>query len=583
MWAQPTNPMGNLALSALIASIPILFLFYALAIKRMKGHIAGALTLLTAILVAVIAYGMPAKLALLSTIYGILTGLFPIGWIVLCAVFLYNLTVKTGQFEIIKDSIASVTEDRRLQALLIAYSFGAFLEGAAGFGAPVAITAGMLAGLGFNPLYAAGICLIANTAPVAFGGIGIPIITAGKVTGLDPMVVSQMIAHQLPLLSFIVPFWLIAIMSGWKGVKEVAPAILVSGGSFTITMYIVATKMGPMLPNIISSLVSIVALIVFLKFWQPKNIWRFPNESKVSIERKSHPIGAVIKAWSPFIVLTIFIGDWGIKGVKDMLEQVTLHFTIPGLDKAIMSGETLIDVVYHLNWLSAAGTAILFASVVSAIFLKVKPGQYVEVFSETLKNLRFPLMTIASVLGFAYLANFSGITPTLGNALTVTGGFFPFVAPFLGWIGVFITGSDTSANALFCNMQKITAENIGVNPVLTVTANTSGGVAAKMISPQSIAVACGSVNLVGKEGDLFRFTVKHSLIFTAIMGAVSYIQAYFLKWMVPAPVYVSSEAAPKAAASGEGGIVILLITAVALLLLGLYTSRQPNPKEAPSF
>ena len=573
MWVQETNPFGNIGLSALVAAIPILILFYALAIKRMKGHIAGLITLLSAIAVAIVAYGMPVKLALLSTLYGILTGMFPIGWIVLCAVFLYNLTVKTGYFSVIKDSIASITEDRRLQALLIGYCFGAFLEGAAGFGAPVAITAGMLVGLGFQPLYAAGLCLIANTAPVAFGGIGIPIITAGKVSGLDPIVVSQMIANQLPLLSFMVPFWLVIIMSGWKGMKEVFPAIFVTAASFSVTMWIVAFNIGPELPNILSALVSIIVLVGFLKVWKPKNVWRFPNEEAPKTEITKHPMGKIIQAWTPFIVLTILIGDWGISGIKYLLDLVTLKIPIVGLDKAILVGGKPMEVIYKFNWLGAAGTAILIATIITAIILRIKPKTYLSVFGETFNGLKFALANIAFVLGFAYIANFAGITPTLGQALTVTGSFFPFVSPFLGWLGVFVTGSDTSANALFCNMQRITAEQIDVNPVLTVTANTSGGVAGKMISPQSIAVACASVNLVGKESDLFRFTVKHSLIFTAIMGIVVYVQAYYLRGMVPK--MIEAQAAAATAAPGQGlSLIALTISVLVVIGLGIVAARQ---------
>lgn len=573
MWVQETNPFGNLGLSALVAAIPILILFYALAIKRMKGHIAGLITLISAIAVAIIAYGMPVKLAMLSTLYGILTGLFPIGWIVLCAVFLYNLTVKTGHFEVIKDSIASITEDRRLQALLIGYCFGAFLEGAAGFGAPVAITAGMLVGLGFQPLYAAGLCLIANTAPVAFGGIGIPIITAGKVSGLDPAVISQMIANQLPLLSFIVPFWLVFIMSGWQGMKEVFLPVFVTATTFSVTMAVVAATMGPELPNIISALVSIIALIAVLKVWKPKKVWRFPNEPAATMEVKKHSAGKIIQAWTPFIILTVLIGDWGISGIKYILNQFTIKIPIAGLHNAILVNNKPMEVIYKFDWLAAAGTAILIAALISAVILRIRVGTVVSVFGETLSNLKWALLNIAFVLGFAYIANFAGITPTLGKALTVTGSFFPFVSPFLGWLGVFVTGSDTSANALFGNMQKITAQQINVNPVLTVTANTSGGVAAKMISPQSIAVACASVKLVGQESDLFRFTVKHSILFTAIMGVIVYLQAYYLRWMVPKMVEAST-AAQTVAPSNGFSIVALIISVLIMVFLGAVAARQ---------
>lgn len=352
-WTQTINPLGNIGLSALVDALPIIFLFCALAIWRMKGHIAGIITLVLAVVVAVAAHGMPAGMALWSTFYGILTGLFPIGWIVITAVFLYNITVKTGQFEIIKDSIASITEDRRLQALLIAFSFGAFLEGAAGFGTPVAITASMLAGLGFNPLYAAGICLIANTAPVAFGGIGIPIITAGAVTGIDPMAISQMVGRQLPFLSVFVPFWLVLIMAGWRGALEVLPAILVTGLSFAGMQYISSNHMSPMLPDIMSSLFSIVVLVLFLKVWKPKKIWRFADEPPATMKIQRHSAGAVLKAWSPFIVLTIMISDWGMKSVKAIIDAPTIKIVFSSLDKAIIAGGKPMAVVYAFNWLSA--------------------------------------------------------------------------------------------------------------------------------------------------------------------------------------------------------------------------------------
>ncbi|GAB6138509.1 L-lactate permease [Halanaerobaculum tunisiense] len=573
MWEQVINPLGNIYLSALVSAIPVLILFYALAVQGLKGHHAGILTLVSSILVALFIYEMPFKLAMLSMVYGVFVGLFPIGWIVLCAVFLYNLTVKTGYFEVIKDSVASITEDRRLQALLIAFCFGAFLEGAAGYGAPVAITAGMLVGLGFKPLYAAGLCLIANTAPVAFGGVGIPIITAGKVAGIKPSVISNMAANQLPLLSFVVPMFLVWIMSGWKGTKEVLPAILVTGISYSVSMWFVAAKIGPMLPNIVSSIVSIIALVSFLRVWKPKNIWRFSDEPETSMEVKEHPLSKIIVAWTPFIVLTILIANWSIPTIKTLLNMVTLKIPIGGLNNAILAGNDPISVVYKFDWLAAAGTAILLSAVISSIILGIKSKTFIKVFAETVNDLKFSLLTVASVLGFAYISNFSGITPTLGKALTVTGSFFPFVSPFLGWVGVFVTGSDTSANALFCNMQRITAEQIGINPVLTVTANTSGGVAAKMISPQSIAVASGSVDLVGKEGDLFRFTVKYSLLFTFIMGIVTYIQAYFLPDMIPEMIEIG-QAANKTASNDVFGFTFAIVSLLVLAGLGILAAKR---------
>ncbi|TYO96901.1 L-lactate permease [Desulfallas thermosapovorans] len=573
-WTQVINPFNNLGISALVSSIPILFLFFALAIVKMKGHVAGLATLVIANLVAIIAFQMPSGLAVYSSIYGAMTGLFPIGWIVITAVFLYQLTVKTGQFEIIKDSIASVTEDRRLQALLIAFSFGAFIEGAAGFGTPVAITAAMLVGLGFNPLYAAGICLIANTAPVAFGGIGIPIVTAGAVSGIDAHVIGQMVGRQLPFLSFFVPFWLVFIMSGWKGVKEVMPAILVSGGSFAIAQWFSASYMGPLLPDIISALVSIICLVLFLRVWKPKNIWRFPEEPPRTMQIKKHTAGEVLKAWSPFIILTIMIADWGVNSVKAILDKVTILIPMTGLDQAIIVGGEPMAVIYKFNWLSAAGTAILLSAIITAFILKIKPAQFLAIFFENLKNLRYALLTIASVLGFAFIANYSGMTPTLGKAFTVTGILFPFMSAFLGWVGVFITGSDTSSNALFGKMQLITAESMDINPVLTVATNSSGGVAAKMISPQSIAVATASCGLVGREAELFRFTFKHSIFFTVIIGIIAFLQAYVLEWMVPAVKMITQEGGQAAANAAGGGVTILALTLLFILLLGLYANKQ---------
>lgn len=581
-WTQVINPLDNLFLSALVAAIPILFMFYALAIARMKGYIAGLTTLAIAIIVAIFVYGMPAGLAIWSSVYGAFYGIFPIGWIVLTAVFLYQLTVKSGQFEIIKDSIAAITDDRRLQALLIAFSFGAFLEGAAGFGTPVAITAGMLVGLGFNPLYAAGLCLIANTAPVAFGGIGIPIITAGAVSGVDTMAISQMVGRQLPFLSVFVPFWLVFIMAGWKGAKEVMPAILVCGVSFAAAQWFSANYLSPMLPDIISSLVSIVAMVVFLRNWKPKNIWRFKDEPAATLEVKKHSFGVIAKAWSPFIVLTILIGDWGLKSVKTLLDTVTVAIPFDAINNLIVAGGKPVAVVYKFNYLSAAGTAILLSAIITAFILKISFSDFIKTFIDTVKSLTLPLVTIASVLGFAYVANWSGMTPTLGKAFTVTGSLFPLVSPLLGWLGVFVTGSDTSANALFGKMQAVTATDIGVDPVLTVAANSSGGVAAKMISPQSIAVATAATNLVGKEGDLFRFTVLHSLFFTAIISVITYLQAYMLSWMIP--VYETAKQAaaklsPEAAKAAEDalksdGTTIMLGTGLVVLIIAIYAYKQ---------
>jgi len=540
-WTQIYNPMNNLALSALLASIPIIVIFYLLAIRRTPGQIAGGLATTSAVLIAIFVYKMPVGIALTATVMGALYGIFPIFWIVVTAIFIYNLTVATGQFEIVKDSIASITDDRRLQALLIAFGFGAFLEGAAGFGTPVAISAGMLVGLGFNPLYAAGLCLIANTAPVAFGGIGIPIIVAGQVTGLDTMKISAMVGRQLPFLSCIIPIWLIMLMSGWKATMEVLPACLVTGFSFAILQWFSSNYIGPELPDILSSLAAIISLTLFLKVWKPKNVWRFPNEPAptINVDKSRLTASKVIKAWSPFIILTVMVILWGIKPIAAMLDAVTIKILVPGLDKMVIQVAPIAKVptamaaLYKINWLSAAGTSLFIASILTSVVLSISPGKFISIFAKTFKQLTKPLITIPCVLGLAYIMNFSGMSSTLGLMLAGTGHYFPFFSAFLGWTGVFLTGSDTSANALFGNLQAVTAEQVGVDPILTVAANSSGGVTGKMISPQSIAVATAATGLVGKEGDLFNFAVKHSIILAVIVGLMTYVQAYYLTWMIP--------------------------------------------------
>lgn len=551
-WTQVYEPLGSLGLSAAVAVIPIVFFFLALAVFRMKGHTAGFITVLISLVIAIFVYKMPISMAFASAGYGFAYGLWPIAWIIVTAVFLYKITVKTGQFDIIRSSVVSITEDQRLQMLLVGFSFGAFLEGAAGFGAPVAITAALLVGLGFNPLYAAGLCLIANTAPVAFGAMGVPITTAGQVTGLDPFHIGQVAGRQLPLLSVIVPFWLVFIMDGVRGVRETWPAILVAGGSFAITQFFTANFIGPELPDITSALVSLVSLAAFLKVWQPKRIFRFERAGASTVEMaateadsRHYTAGQIFKAWSPFIILTLMVTIWSLKPFKALfgkggpLESLVFKIHIPYLDQMVIKAEPIVtkptpyEAVLKFDILSATGTAILIAAFITIIVLKMKPSEGVATFKETLSELKKPILSIGLVLGFAMVANYSGLSSTLALILASAGGLFPFFSPFLGWLGVFLTGSDTSSNALFCNLQNVTAQQIGVNETLLVAANTTGGVTGKMISPQSIAVACAAVGLVGKESDLFRFTVKHSLMFAVIVGIITYIQAYYLTWMLP--------------------------------------------------
>jgi lactate permease len=536
-WTQITDPLNNLVLSALVAAIPVLFIFWALIIRRMKGYIASLLTVLVAILFSIVVYGMPVKLAILSTFHGVLYGLFPICWIIIGAVFLYNVTVSSGQFEIIKSFMASVTADRRLQAILIAFSFGAFLEGAAGMGTPVAITAAMLVGLGFNPLYAAGICLIANTAPVAFGAIGIPIITASQVSGIPEMAISQMVGRTLPFLSVIVPFYLIVLMCGFKKSLEVMPAILVSGISFAFFQWFISNYVSPMLPDIIAGLASIICLMVLLKFWKPKSDWHFKDEPQQTIDTRSrYTTGQVIRAWSPFVIMTVMIIAWGLQPVKDFLNSFgQIRFDIPGLQNSILKadGNPLIIKLFDFNYLSASGTALLLSALFSLPLIGLSPGKAIRLFLATLNQLKYPIITIASVLGFAFITNNSGMSITIAFALAGTGVLYPFFAPVLGWLGVFLTGSDTSSNALFCKLQHTSATAVGIDPVVTVASNASGGVTGKMISPQSIAIGAASVGLVGKESDLFRFTVKHSFILLFIVCIITFLQAYFLTWIIP--------------------------------------------------
>lgn len=548
-WQQVYDPIGNIWLSSLIAALPIAFFFFALIKLKLKGHIAATLTVGIALLVALFLYRMPIDRALAAVVYGFFYGLWPIAWIIIAAVFVYQISVKTGQFDIIRSSILSITPDQRLQMLIVGFCFGAFLEGAAGFGAPVAITAALLVGLGFNPLYAAGLCLIVNTAPVAFGAMGIPIIVAGQVTGLDSFEIGQMVGRQLPFLTIIVLFWIMAIMDGWRGIKETWPAVVVAGGSFALAQYLSSNFLGPELPDIISSLVSLVCLTLFLRVWQPKHLFRFEKAEGAAADQtlvqQHYTLGQIIRAWMPFIFLTATVTVWSIPPFKALFAQGgalydwVFSIPVPFLDKLVAKMPPVVaDItpyvaVFKLDWFSATGTAIMVAAIASVIYLRMKPKDAVTTFAGTLKALMLPIYSIGMVLAFAFISNYSGLSATLALALAHTGSAFTFFSPFLGWLGVFLTGSDTSSNALFAALQATTAQQIGVSDVLLVAANTTGGVTGKMISPQSIAIACAAVGLVGKESDLFRFTVKHSLIFTCMVGIITTLQAYWLTWMIP--------------------------------------------------
>ncbi|OMG73528.1 lactate permease LctP family transporter [Burkholderia ubonensis] len=569
-WQQIYTPLGSLGLSAFVAAIPIIFFFVALAGLRLKGHVAAAITLLLSLGVAILAYRMPAPQALAAAGFGFAYGLWPIAWIIVAAVFLYRIVVKTGQFDVIRASVLSITDDQRLQMLLIGFSFGAFLEGAAGFGAPVAITAALLVGLGFRPLHAAGLCLIANTAPVAFGAMGIPIIVAGQVTGIDAFHIGAMAGRQLPLLSLAVPFWLVFMMDGLRGVRQTWPAALVAGGSFAITQYFTSNHLGPELPDITSSLVSLVALAAFLKVWQPGSARQTAGGaaggvvasgggaaalagfggfggfgSSTSRQASPYTVAQTLRAWSPFLILTGVVTVWSLAPFKALfaphgaLAATVLKFKVPALDQLVVKTAPIVatpkalDAVLKIDLVSAVGSAILVTALISIVLLRMKPRDALVTFGETLKELARPILSIGFVLAFALVANYSGMSSTLALLLAGTGAAFPFFSPFLGWLGVFLTGSDTSSNALFCSLQQATAHQLGLPDTLAVAANTTGGVTAKMISPQSIAVACAATGLVGKEAELFRFTVRHSLLFAVIVGLITLVQAYVLPGMVP--------------------------------------------------
>jgi lactate permease len=522
MWSQGYVPLaGSLSLSAAAAALPILALLLSLGVLRLAPWKSGLIGLVTALSVALFVYGMPLPLALNSAVYGAAFGLFPIAWIVFWAVALYRLTVETGQFAIIKDSVGRLTQDPRLQALLIAFAFGAFLEGAAGFGTPVAVAAAMLTGLGFSPFYAAAICLVANTAPVAFGAIGTPLVTLAGVTGLPLATLSAEVGRICAPVSLFIPTYVIAVMGGWTALRAVWPATLVAGVCFAGTQFFVSTYLGPYLTDILGSLVTIVGLVALLRLWRPR-------DTKATAVLPAALSGrAVLRAWLPYLLIVVFVLLWGYVPFKALLDQATVALPWPGLDKLILrqppvvTGAQPYGASFNLNLLSASGSAVMFATFGTAIVLRVSPLRLVTSIGRTARDLAFPIITIASVLALAYVMNYSGSTATLGMAFAATGVLFPFFSAFLGWLGVFLTGSDTSANALFGNLQVVTAGTLGLSPELMAAANSSGGVMGKMISLQSISVAAAATGMAAAdEAKLFRFTLKHSLFLTAVVGGV---------------------------------------------------------------
>ncbi|MEI4791214.1 L-lactate permease [Bacillus sp. FJAT-53060] len=540
MWQQIYDPFGNEFVSALVAMLPILFFLLALTVFKLKGVLAAFFTLIVSFVTAVFFFHMPIEKALSAVLLGISNGLWPIGYIVIMAVWLYKIAVKSGKFDVIRSSIAGISQDQRLQLLLIGFSFNAFLEGAAGFGVPIAISAALLTELGFKPLKAAMLCLIANAASGAFGAVGIPVITGAQMGNITPLALSQTLVYTIPFISFCIPFLLILIVDGFKGIKETLPALLIVSGSYAILQAVTMVTMGPELANIISALASMGILALFLQKWQPKHIYR--EEGAPAIEQKQTYSGIeVMKAWSPFYILTAVITVWSLPAFKALfaeggpLNWTTILVKVPFLHQQIVKlppiaqTETPIDAIFKMDVVSATGTAIFIAVILTGLFsrtIKLKEGAVC--LKAAVKELWVPVLTICFVMGFAGLSNFAGLSSAIGLALAKTGDLFPLVSPVLGWIGVFITGSVVSNNALFGNLQAVTASQIGSQVGLLIGANTTGGVMAKLISPQSIAIATAAVGETGKESELFQKTVKYSFILLGIVCIWTFILAQFL-------------------------------------------------------
>jgi lactate permease len=548
-WTQVYDPLHNWILSTLVAALPILVLFGLLAGLRVRPHwcaIAGAAT---AVAVAVTIFGMPFPLAGMSFLYGVGFGVVKIAWIVLAAVYLYDISVYTGQFEIMKESVAGITADRRLQLLLVAFCFGAFIEGAAGFGAPVAIAGAFMIGLGFQPFHAAALNLIANTSPVAWGAIGTPLHTLAAVSGLPESDLSAMVGRILPITGIIVPFWLVRAMVGWRETFEVLPAILVVGVSFSATQFLWSNHVDANLVDIAGGVVSLIATVVFLRFWRPQRVWRFADE-RVAVpagRTRGDPrtvgrytTGQIIKAWMPFAILSVTVLVWGLPAIKGAINRATTPvWNVPLLHNAVTRAAPVVSTLtpeaarYDFNWLSATGTGCFVAALVAGLVLGLGPVQLAKIFWHTLKRMKLAVVAISFMLGLGFTTRYSGLDAVLGLAFTRTGWLFPFFGTYLGWLGVALTGSDTSSNALFGSLQRITAEQLGLDPVLMCAANSAGGVMGKMVDAQSITVATSATNQVGNEGMIFRYVFWHSVALGAIVGVIVLLYAYVFPGAVP--------------------------------------------------
>ncbi len=541
MWEQDYVPVaGNLGYSTLVAAVPLVILFYMLGVRRKPSWIAGLSALGVALALALGVFGMPVPQAGASIVYGAAFGLFPIGWIVIASLILYRVTVDTGKFEIIKDSIGALSDDRRLQAVLIGFAFGAFIEGAAGFGTPVAVAAAMLTGLGFSPFYAAFICLIANTAPVAFGSLGIPVVTLAGITELPMDALSSMTGRLCALIAIIIPAYMVVVMSGFKRAFEVLPPIAACSVTFAGVLLFVTNTIGPEVAVILASVAALVAMVLVMRVWQPSQVFRLEGDVDATTKGHTHTTGEVASAWSPYILLVVFVLAWRYPPIQGALNSLSVSIQVPGLHNLITRVPPLTPepspyaALYNFQWLSAAGTSCFLSAFAASLLLGLSPAKFIGIVRSVFKQLSLPLLTIASVLGLAFLMNYAGMTSTLGLAFAATGPVFPFFSAMLGWTGVFLTGSDTSSNALFGTLQVVTANALGLNPILTASTNAATGVMGKMISLQSIAVAVAATGMASsEEGRLFRITLKHSIILALFMGVVTMVFAYVLPQFVP--------------------------------------------------
>jgi lactate permease len=544
MWNQIYNPLGNTALSTIAAAVPVVTLLVLIASGKVKAHIAAITAVIVANLITIFVFTMPAGMSIRASILGVVSGFFPIGWIVLNVIFLYRITVATGKFELLKRAVGGVTEDRRLQLLLIAFSFGAFFEGASGFGTPVAITGAVLIGLGFSPLAASGLSLIANTAPVAFGALGTPIQGLATVTGIDPFLLGAMVGRQLPIFSLLVPFWVVWAFAGWKGMKDVWPAILVTGVSFAVPQFVISNFINPWIVDIGASLISMGCLILFLKVWQPKVLWLSPvlrgNDESAATMTTPTPLDKTpltqSELWGallPWIIVCILMLIWGNDAFKVWANShFTWNYEVPDLDKMIntvppvSAKPTVQRAVFGFTYLSFTGTGMLIAAIISGFLMGFSPGKMIAEYGRTLRICAISLITISAMLAIGTLTRLSGVDATLGLAFAATGVLYPFFGTLLGWLGVALTGSDTASNVLFGNLQKITSEQLGLSPILMAAANSSGGVMGKMIDAQSIVVASTATNWYGHEGTILRFVFKHSIALACLVGLFVMLQAY---------------------------------------------------------